>query len=69
MDVDPSPDERVRLAMRPKPPSADGIPIDEMGMDCYSLDDVEVQDQREKHWLRNSNVLVMFPAFTSHVVA
>ena len=52
MDVDPSPDERVRLGMRPKPPSADGIPIDEMGQDWYSLDDVEAQDQRENHWLR-----------------
>lgn len=51
-DIDPSPDERVRLGMRPKPPSADGIPIDERGQDWYSLDDVEAQDQRENHWLR-----------------
>jgi hypothetical protein len=52
MDVDPSADERARLGMRPKPPSADGLPIDEGGMDCYSLDDVEAQDQRENLWLR-----------------
>jgi hypothetical protein len=54
MDVDPSPDERVRLGMRPKPPS-EGGPIDERGLDCYSLDGVEMleaQDQRENHWLR-----------------
>jgi hypothetical protein len=54
LDIDPSPDERVRLGMRPKPPSAGG-PIDERGLDCYSRDDVEMleaQDQRENHWLR-----------------
>src|SRR6266478_2925563 len=52
MDVDPSPDERVRLGMRPRPPGMDGIPIDEKGLDCYDIDDVEAQDQRENHWLR-----------------
>ena len=52
MDVDPSPAERVRLGMRPRPPGMDGILIDERGLDWYSLDDVEAQDQRENHWLR-----------------
>jgi hypothetical protein len=47
MDVDPSPDERVRLGMRPKPKprSVDGMLID-------GEDYVEAQDQRESHWLR-----------------